>query len=170
MHAEMQEEDVICMVDYEHTYAIPDITAYAFFVGRISQCSSFSRNRDGTITFSVCQCEHLQTACAPCGHFLPQTTETLRMAQYLDVESGPDMIDITSDISSSTEEEGNWPPHELQGGAGILDADFDADMYPQPNRTVSNHNHDIVPEDTLTTFLHYFTVLHWRGHGRRAAS
>ncbi len=35
MHAEMQEEDVICMADYEHTYAIPDITAYAFFVGRI---------------------------------------------------------------------------------------------------------------------------------------
>ncbi len=55
------------------------------------------------------------------------------MAQYLDVESRPDVIDITSDISSSMEEEGNRPPREPQGGAGVLDADFDADMYPQPN-------------------------------------
>ena len=130
------------------------------------------------------------------GIFLPQTTETSRLAQYLDVESEPDMIDITSDTSSSMEEEGNWtppelqgspppelqglpppepqgspppelqgsPPPELQGGAGASDADFDVDMYPQPDRTVSctspartseNHNHDLVPEDTLTTFPHY---------------
>ena len=73
------------------------------------------------------------------------------MAQYLDVESEPDVIDITSDIresepdmiditsniSLSMEEEGNWPPHEPQGGAGISDTDFDADMYPQPDQTVS---------------------------------
>ena len=94
------------------------------------------------------------------------------MAQYLDVESKPDVINITSDISSSMEEEDNWtppelqgsPPREPQGGVGALDADFDTDMYPQPDRRVSctspartseNHNHDLVPEDTLTTFLRY---------------
>ncbi len=142
-----------------------------------SQWGSFSRNRDGTITFSACRCEHLRTVMRATGIFLPQTTETSRLAQYLDVESEPDMIDITSDTSSSMEEEGNWtppelqgspppepqtspppelqgsppplpqgspppelqgsPPTELQGGAGASDADFDADMYPQPDRTVS---------------------------------
>ena len=73
------------------------------------------------------------------------------MAQYLDVESGPDVIDITSDISSSTEEEGNWPPREPQGRAGILDADFDTDMYPQPDRTVSCASP--VRTTTMTLFL-----------------
>ena len=110
------------------------------------------------------------------------------MAQYLHVESEPDVIDITSNTSSSMEEEGNWtppepqglpppelqgspppepqgsPPREPQGRVGASDADFDADMYPQPNQTVScaspvrtseNHNHNLVPEDTLTTFLRY---------------
>ncbi len=102
------------------------------------------------------------------------------MAQYLYVESEPDVIDITSDTSSSMEEEGNWTPPEPQGlpppepqglpppepqcWAGTSDADVDADMYPQPDQTVScaspartseNHNHDLVPEDTLTTFLRY---------------
>ena len=37
------------------------------------------------------------------------------MSQYLDVESEPDVIDITSDTSSSMEEEGNWTPPKPQG-------------------------------------------------------
>ena len=142
-----------------------------------SQHSSFSRNRDGTITFSACWCEHLRTVMRTTGIFLPRTTEMSRMSQYLDVESEPDVIDITSDTSSSMEEEGNWtppeqqglpppepqtlpppepqgsppplpqglpplepqglPPTEPQGGAGTSDVDFDANMYPQPDRTVS---------------------------------
>ena len=137
------------------------------------------------------------------------------MAQYLDVESEPDVIDITSDTSSSMEEEGNWtppepqgspppkpqgspppepqgspprelqggagasnislsmeeegnwtppklqgspppdpqgsPPREPQGGAGTSDADFDVDMYPQPNRTVSCASP--VRTTTMTLFL-----------------
>ncbi len=80
-----------------------------------SRCSSFSHNRDGTITFSACQCEHLRTVMHATGIFLPRTTKTSRMAQYLDVESEPDVINITSDTSSSMEEEGNWTPPESQG-------------------------------------------------------
>ncbi len=54
------------------------------------------------------------------------------MAQFLDAESGPDFIDITS----TTEEEGQGPPQLEQGGAGVSDAEFDPDIYPQPDRTV----------------------------------
>ncbi len=54
------------------------------------------------------------------------------MAQFLDAESRPDFIDITS----TTEEEGQGPPQSEQGGAGVSDTEFDPDIYLQPDRTV----------------------------------
>ncbi len=60
-------------------------------------------------------------------------SQLFKMAQYLDAESGLDVIDI----SSATEDKGNRPPQDIQGEAGMSDADFDTDIYPQPNRTVN---------------------------------
>ncbi len=54
------------------------------------------------------------------------------MAQFLDAQSRPDVIDI----SSTTEDEGHGPPQVMQGSAGMSDAEFDADIYPQPDCTV----------------------------------
>ncbi len=70
------------------------------------------------------------------------------MAQFLDAESGPDFIDITS----TTEEEDQGPLQSEQGGAGVSDAEFDPDIFPQPDRMLcrldENHDCDLGVMDT----------------------